>query len=392
MVMHQVRKTRLKGIQSQKSILVIHQEKLEEFSKTEENTENVLVKIRKLEAQSKKLVKSIQLCTINKIFGKEIDDLRLKFDQVGSEIEKLKKTYTDLTTHRSETDYLLSSHLLLSEYLELEKKEAEVKSEDSQEIENIFYEINKRKREITESYMQVIDPTYFKMTRNISRDQIFCQDCNITLEIHSGYGVCPDCGKCIRTLHLADQPGFKEIQDLYIRPQFSYDKMTHLEEWLRRFQAKEHKEIPQNILDVVLLEAHKERVTDLNTLTEKQVKRYLKKLELNDYYDNIISIINRLNNRPRFVLTPEVEGKIKEMFKMVQEPFDRYKPKGRKNMLSYSYILNKFFRILKLDEFSKYFFLLKSPEKLRQQDETFKKIVEELAVKDPYTGWKFFPS
>jgi hypothetical protein len=61
-------------------------------------------------------------------------------------------------------------------------------------------------------------------------------------------------------------------------------------------------------------------------------------------------------------------------------------------MLSYSFLLNKFFLILGLPEFSRYFFLLKSPDKLRQQDETFKKIVDHMAKIDPKTGWKFFPS
>ena len=145
-------------------------------------------------------------------------------------------------------------------------------------------------------------------------------------------------------------------------------------------------------VDKVVLEAHKQRVKDLSTLTELQVKKYLKKLELNDYYDNVISIINRINKRPPFILTQEIESKIKEMFQQIQAPFEKYKDPSRKNMLSYSYLLHHFFLILGLPQFSKYFFLLKSPEKLRQQDQTFKKIVEELAKTDPKTPWKFYPS
>jgi hypothetical protein len=168
--------------------------------------------------------------------------------------------------------------------------------------------------------------------------------------------------------------------------------MTHLDEWLRRFQAKEHKAVPQEILDIVLMEAKKERITNLNNLTEEKVKKYLKKRDLNAYYDNVIAIINRINKRPPFVLTPEIEQKIKEMFQQIQGPFEKYKAAGRKNMLSYSYLLHQFFLILGLPEFSKYFFLLKSPDKLRQQDETFKKIVDEMAKKDKSINWKFYPS
>ena len=168
--------------------------------------------------------------------------------------------------------------------------------------------------------------------------------------------------------------------------------MSHLEDWLRRFQAKENRQIPTEILDKVILEARKERVQDLNTLTEDKVKRYLKKLNLNEYYDNVIGIINRINSRPPFKLTPEIENKIKMMFSQMQEPYEKHKPQNRKNFLSYSYTLHKIFQILGLHEFSKYFPLLKSADKLRQQDEIFKKMVDELAEKDKTIKWAFYPS
>ena len=49
------------------------------------------------------------------------------------------------------------------------------------------------------------------------------------------------------------------------------------------------------------------------------------------------------------------------------------------------------FLILNLPEFAKYFALLKDYGKLRQHDETFRKIVEELARTDDKTNWRFFP-
>ncbi|NDG26388.1 MAG: hypothetical protein EB120_04325, partial [Proteobacteria bacterium] len=142
---------------------------------------------------------------------------------------------------------------------------------------------------------------------------IYCEECDNYLNISDGFAVCSECGKTISTIQQAEQLSYKEIQEMDYRPQFTYQKETHLDDWLRRFQAKEHKEIPQEILDKVILEAHKQRIKDLSTLTEIQVKKFLKKLELNDYYDNVISIINRINKRPPFVLTSEVEAKIKEI-------------------------------------------------------------------------------
>jgi hypothetical protein len=212
------------------------------------------------------------------------------------------------------------------------------------------------------------------------------------MDYSNGFLVCNACGICRNTLETHEDLSYKEMQDYDYRPQFTYDKMTHLEDWLRRFQSKENRIIPQEVLDKVILEAKKERVIDLSLLTEDKVKKYLKKLNLNEYYDNIIGIINRINGRPPFTLTTEIEEKIKTMFQQIQEPFEKYKPNNRKNFLSYSYTLHKFFQILGLDEFSKYFPLLKSADKLRQQDEIFKKVVAEMALKDKSINWKFYPS
>ena len=279
--------------------------------------------------------------------------------------------------------------------LEDEDNEKDIQLEDEEDIEELLYKLNINKRELSNKYMKYIDPTFIEQvdySKYYNTLQSICETCNIPLLVEEGHATCYECGLCIPTLHQSAELSYKELQEVDFKPAFSYQKLTHLEDWLRRFQAKEHKDIPQEILDKVILEAHKARITDLNNLTEEKVKKYLKKLELNDYYDNIINIINRINKRPCFTLTPDIEDKIKKMFNQIQEPFEKYKGTGRKNMLSYSYILHKFFLILELPEFAKYFFLLKSTDKLRQQDETFKKIVDEMVKIDPTTNWKFYPS
>ena len=73
------------------------------------------------------------------------------------------------------------------------------------------------------------------------------------------------------------------------------------------------------------------------------------------------------------------------MFKEIQIPFQNHCPSDRKNFLSYSYILHKFVQLLELDEFIPCFVLLKSREKLHQQDMIWKKICGELK-------WEFIPS
>ena len=62
------------------------------------------------------------------------------------------------------------------------------------------------------------------------------------------------------------------------------------------------------------------------------------------------------------------------MFKSIQEPWELYKPKGRKNIISYSYIIYKFCELLELDHLLKYFPLLKSSKKIQEHDIIWKKV------------------
>ena len=102
---------------------------------------------------------------------------------------------------------------------------------------------------------------------------------------------------------------------------------------LAQFQAKESTEIPQEVYDALLLEIKKERITNLATLTNSKIRKYLKKLKLNKYYEHIPHILNRLNGLPPPVLTKEVEEKIRTMFKQIQGPFMKVCPKDRKNFI-----------------------------------------------------------
>ncbi len=113
-------------------------------------------------------------------------------------------------------------------------------------------------------------------------------------------------------------------------------------------------------------------------VTPIKIRSYLKKLGLNKYYEHIPHIISRLNGKPPPIISPEVEEKLRKMFKEIQEPFIKVCPKDRKNFLSYSYVLHKFVELLGLDEYKELFPLLKSREKLHNQDLIWKDICTEL--------------
>lgn len=154
---------------------------------------------------------------------------------------------------------------------------------------------------------------------------------------------------------------------------------------LSQIQGKETTEIPEEIYDAIFMEIKKQRITNMAKLKISKIKEILKKLKWNKYYEHSAHILHKLNGLPIPHLEPELEEKLRSMFRLVQPPFLKYMPPGRKNFLSYSYVIHKSCQLLGRDEYLPSFPLLKSRDKLQQQDQIWKKICEEL-------GWHFIRS
>ena len=126
-------------------------------------------------------------------------------------------------------------------------------------------------------------------------------------------------------------------------------------------------------------------MSNMADLTPKKIKEILKRLNANKYYEHVPHIINRLNGIPIPHFEPELEEKLRNMFRQIQGSFLRHSPPRRKNFLSYSFVLHKFLQLLGKDEYLSVFPLLKSRDKLMAQDQIFKKICEDL-------NWQFIKS
>jgi len=111
----------------------------------------------------------------------------------------------------------------------------------------------------------------------------------------------------------------------------------------------------------------------------------LKKLKYNKYYEHIPHLINVLSGKKAPTLTRSSEEMLRSLFKEIQIPFMNNCPISRKNFLSYSYVLHKFCELLEYDHLIPFFPLLKSREKLQQQDQIWEKICKDLK-------WQYIPS
>ena len=166
---------------------------------------------------------------------------------------------------------------------------------------------------------------------------------------------------------------------------FSYKRINHFNEWLAQFQAKETTEIPDNIYKDIYNEINKNINLDIKTINYKQVGEILKKLKYNKYYEHIPHLINILSGEKAPTISRASEEMLRSLFKEIQIPFMKHCPPTRKNFLSYSYVLHKFCELLEYDHLLSFFPLLKSREKLQQQDQIWQKICEEVK-------WEYIPS
>jgi ATP-dependent helicase/DNAse subunit B len=164
-----------------------------------------------------------------------------------------------------------------------------------------------------------------------------------------------------------------------------YKKINHFNEWLNSVTNRSTSMVPENIINAVQREMEKDQITDPTELDKKLVRLYLKRLGQSKYYDATASIICTIAKIPPLNLPPELEDQLREMFKQIQEPYERVKPATRSSFLSYSYVIHQMLKLLDYHEHLHAFPLLKSQEKLRQQDQIWEGICKIL-------DWLYMPT
>ena len=320
--------------------------------------------------------------------------------QLKDEIETIKVNINNIENNKEEYDYLLKVGDILFEYYEDNIDDIDVNNTENENSNiNLLEFFNKKKKnsinkpnnnntskkgQLLDEYLNLVDGTYDLDNIKIIADNI-CEKCNTELIINymEGIRICTCCGEQNNILIDSEKPNYKE--PTYESNYFAYKRINHFNEWLSQFQAKESTDIPGEIIEKIMLELKKERIVNVANISNYKIREILKKLKLNKFYEHIPYIINKINGKPPPSISKEIEEKLRYMFKEIQTPFQNHCPKHRKNFLSYSYVIHKFIQLLGIDEYLVYFPLLKSREKLYQQDKIWKNICSDLK-------WEFINS
>ena len=256
---------------------------------------------------------------------------------------------------------------------------------DKHTIETIFTSSDKKgiqRKEIFHDYLRKVENYngVIECEKYIVANEIYecalCHSSNILSIPCTSEDVCEDCGYA--RFFLGGDLSYKDEQDIEKVVTYSYKRDNHFNEWILQFQAQETTSIPPEVIDQLRTEFKKQKIKMVSEITHAKVRTLLKKLRLNKYYEHVPYIANILNGMRPPKMTQALEDKLRMMFRDIQDPFNAHCPETRKNFLSYSYVLYKFCELLGEDEFLPCFPLLKSKEKLYQQDVIWKKICEEL--------------
>jgi len=240
-----------------------------------------------------------------------------------------------------------------------------------------------QRNQLLNDYLQIEDPA---MGRNSIEEYddpwTNCEQCGneMIMCLNEANLTCSTCGHQEFILVDSDKPSYKDPPREVCY--YAYKKINHFNEWLAQFQAKESTEIPADVYDEILVQLKKERITNMGTLKPTKLREILRKMKCSKYYEHIPHIINRLNGQNAPFMSREDEEKLRHMFREIQPSFKKHCPKGRRNFLSYGYVLYKFCELLEMDEYLSCFPLLKNRDKLYLQDKTWEKICGD-------QGWQY---
>jgi hypothetical protein len=374
---------KLEKIQKNDSI-TLNPEDLTDYFFVQNNIDELKEKIKNIELQSKETDYFIKTGNILYEYYNEMDDVAKQEDDSQPSKKKEKKEKKKVAIGENEPK--------IGAFFGIPSKQDEIEenNEGKRVLKmNDFVQMgtNIDRASKLDAYLSKIDKSY-GIRGKVHNKIDFCKKCKITYNKDyelivnhiEGFMSCLKCGHMEYVIIESDKPNYKDPppEATY----FAYKRTNHLNEILNQIQAKESTDIPDEVLDAVREEIRKERIKDLTELTNKKIRYYLRKLNLNKYYEHIAHIINRLNGLPPPIITKDIEDKIRIMFSAVNSAWGEIPKKPKKNFLNYNYVLYKFVELLDRDEYKVLFPLLKSRDKIVSHDVVWKEICEKL-------GWEF---
>ena len=207
-------------------------------------------------------------------------------------------------------------------------------------------------------------------------DPDYCDHSETITEYRTGQIMCSWCGLILDSI-LTDMFG-NTLPLRNIKPLSLYRRKHHFNERLSQWLCLTRR-VPDSILMLVETSLPNPRPP---VLTKTVLRGVLRRLNLAKYIENWIEIHCHLSRRLYPVVSSEMIEKIRELFIKIEIAFEKHRPKGRKCILSYNYVLARIFQIFGLHEHLQWVPPLKSRAKLKYLDTVWSNMVRTLGMPD----------
>ena len=207
-----------------------------------------------------------------------------------------------------------------------------------------------------------------------------CIDCNMemTIDYQKSTLVCMKCGLCeyypvyVASYNHTMQP---------LRGKCIYKRSNNFKVILNQFFYGGKKLVPDDVMEAIRNEIHDGTNILYNytiPITIPVLECKLKRNELTMYKGSLYCIYFKLSGKAFPHITTKEYNSILNVFNVVSSIYDKYKPKGRKSFLNYSFVLKKRLIMLGKVEYAKYIPQLKTNSKQKELERVW-----ELITKDP---------
>lgn len=215
-----------------------------------------------------------------------------------------------------------------------------------------------------------------------------CPHCHLDTFVDTVEGeICSNCGVSNGNRFFGSvgkNISFKETQNITpVPPRFAYKKKSHLLQKLNQLLSKNYKHLKKVVLDEVIIELNKLSI-DISLIQIDTIRAILKKLNRNENYGDAYCLLRIIQKKSPIEIDQEVENKLVYLFERAEKAFDECKG-DRKNFLSYNYVIYKLLQLLDQTHLLKEIELLKSRERLIDQDSIWKRICTTL-------DWRYIPT
>ena len=208
----------------------------------------------------------------------------------------------------------------------------------------------------------------------------FCIDCN--LEMLIDYEkltlVCTKCG--LFEYYPVHVQSYNHTMR-YSRRKCIYKRYDNFKVILNQFLYGGKRVVPDDVMEMIRSEIHDETNILYNytiPVTIPILECILKRKGLTIYKNSIYYIYFELSGLSTPHITTKEYNMILKVFDVVSSIYDKYKPKGRKSFLNYSFVLKQILIMRGMGQYAKYIPKLKTHSKQKELERVW-----ELITKDP---------